>query len=280
MPHIIHHTHIRNNTLQACSEHLLLVVVLDLLSLTWFTGFMPFFFFFFFCCSFILSKMAPTAASSSEDKAKFILPAVHENPNGWGPFKIPHSLTQIPYAPFSKSDRIGKIADWSSPDEAAAQQQQQQEGRSARRNMRLGGAPEVFGSGTASAFAFSFAADEEASFSVVDRASIAKKTGGSGSGSGGFRSSRGGGRGGASGSRFTSNLSRGLGGTGGAGGAGGRNAGGRGGFAGRRRFGFNDKPQRLRDASVQTGAEWKIIEEIDYTRLGKLYYEVEEPEDM
>ncbi|KAJ3410470.1 Eukaryotic translation initiation factor 3 subunit D [Chytridiales sp. JEL 0842] len=219
--------------------------------------------------------MVPT--STSEDKPVFNLPAIEDNPNGWGPSKIPHSLTQIPYAPFSKSDRIGKIADWSAPLEDAQQQQQDGRGQS-RRNMRFGAPAEVFGSGTASAFAFSFAAEEEASFSVVDRASAAKKPGSLG-GAGGFRS-RGGGRGGGPRTNI-GGLTRGL---GGANAKGQQQGGGRGGFAaggfGRRRFGFNDKPQRIRDASVQAGPEWKIIEEIDFGRLSKLYYEVEEPEDV
>ena len=61
----------------------------------------------------------------------------------------------------------------------------------------------------------------------------------------------------------------------------GRDSRGGGGFANRRRYGgYNDRPQRIRDSSVQVGPEWKIMEEIDFVRLNKLFYEVDDPEDM
>ncbi|KAJ3334348.1 hypothetical protein HDU76_000041 [Blyttiomyces sp. JEL0837] len=235
----------------------------------------------------------PSPEASTNERAAFSLPEIVDNPIGWGPSKIPYNLTQIPYAPFSKSDRIGKIADWTAPADGAYPDQRggQQSGaaipgsvaapgalgqdgmapaRTTRRNFRMG--PEAFGTGTASAFAFSFAADEEASFSVVDRGAGVKKTTGSG-----FKSSRGGsrsfGRGGGAGA--TSQYGRGGFGFG----RGGYGKGGRGGFSGQRR-GYNDKPQRLRDASVQVGNDWKILEEIDFNRLTKLYYEVDEAEDV
>ncbi|KAJ3186812.1 Eukaryotic translation initiation factor 3 subunit D, partial [Irineochytrium annulatum] len=58
-----------------------------------------------------------TASSSSAKGglSQFKLPEIQDNPTGWGPSKIPFNLTQIPYAPFSKSDRLGKIADWTVP---------------------------------------------------------------------------------------------------------------------------------------------------------------------
>ncbi|KAJ3216251.1 hypothetical protein HDU67_009761 [Dinochytrium kinnereticum] len=238
--------------------------------------------------------MPSTTVDSVETSAKaerkpsgtFSLPTIQDNPSGWGPSQIPFSLTQIPYAPFSKSDRLGKIADWTVPADLLGGQSGMQAGGAAaaggaggadgatntrtRRNFRGMGA-EAFGTGTASAFAFSFSAEEEASFSVVDRASTVKRPGG------GFKLSRGGSRIGGGG----------RGGAGGAGFSGGRGGnrgfgGGRGGFVGgRRRWGgYNDKPQRIRDASVQVGPEWKVQEEIDFSRLNKLYYEVEEPEDI
>ena len=43
---------------------------------------------------------------------------------------------------------------------------------------------------------------------------------------------------------------------------------------------YGDRPQRLRDASIQPGADWKLIEEIEFSRLSNLHFEVDEPEDL
>jgi translation initiation factor 3 subunit D len=61
------------------------------------------------------------------------------------------------------------------------------------------------------------------------------------------------------------------------------NRGGRGGNATRgRRFGWKDydKPARNRDASINIKADWKLLEEIDFNRLGKLNLETDEGEDI
>lgn len=39
----------------------------------------------------------------------FIAPEIQENPEGWGPCTIPDQFKDMPYQPFSKSDRIGKV---------------------------------------------------------------------------------------------------------------------------------------------------------------------------
>lgn len=46
---------------------------------------------------------------SNEIKEHFIAPAVQNNPDGWGPCELPDQFKDIPYQPFSKSDRIGKV---------------------------------------------------------------------------------------------------------------------------------------------------------------------------
>lgn len=38
---------------------------------------------------------------------------IQDNLNGWGPCDAPEQLKDLPYAPFSKSDRLGKVSDWS-----------------------------------------------------------------------------------------------------------------------------------------------------------------------
>lgn len=39
----------------------------------------------------------------------FIAPEIQDNPNGWGPNSVPEQFKDMPYQPFSKSDRIGKV---------------------------------------------------------------------------------------------------------------------------------------------------------------------------
>ncbi|XP_047143474.1 eukaryotic translation initiation factor 3 subunit D isoform X1 [Hydra vulgaris] len=44
--------------------------------------------------------------------ASFAPPIIQDNPNGWGPCSVSTEFKDIPYQPFSKGDRIGKISDW------------------------------------------------------------------------------------------------------------------------------------------------------------------------
>ncbi|TPX40118.1 hypothetical protein SeMB42_g01546 [Synchytrium endobioticum] len=241
----------------------------------------------------------PDDPSTSTDHCQststpFSTPTVYDHPNGWGPSTLPSTLSEIPYAPYSKSDRLGRAADWTNPAEDYHYFYDRETGQRNYRRNDPGGGPipggrddkfsgsnrrpaanyrgaqgiESFGAGTASAFEYRVAAEEEGAFSLVDRASTTKPRTG-------FKPSRG--RGGAGG-RF------------GAANRGGNSAfdnGGR--FAGRgamgggwrgRRFGYQDKPQRVRDASVKIGAEWKVLQEIDFNGLAKLFFEVEDPQDI
>jgi translation initiation factor 3 subunit D len=50
--------------------------------------------------------MAPTS--------RFEVPAVPFNEGGWGPCTLPAHLKDVPYAPYGKNDRIGRVADWTS----------------------------------------------------------------------------------------------------------------------------------------------------------------------
>ncbi|KAJ3286996.1 hypothetical protein HDU79_006033 [Rhizoclosmatium sp. JEL0117] len=226
----------------------------------------------------------PTSRSRSrspkraqEAPLSFLLPSIIDNPNGWGPpasaegLEAFAALNQVPYAPFSRFDRIGKVADWSAPVTQVADEQTNQ--RSSRRN--FGQNNEAVGSGTASAFAFAFSNNElldEASFSVVDRV----PTAGSGAvrklTNKNYQGSYGQKRGGAPAGNvatFSNRFKAGAQPT-------------RGGYARRGGFGgrYNDKVTRLRDASIAVGIDWKVMEEIEFNRLGKLYFEVEDPEDL
>lgn len=42
--------------------------------------------------------------------AHFQAPAIQHNPDGWGPCELPDQFKDIPYQPFSKGDRLGKVS--------------------------------------------------------------------------------------------------------------------------------------------------------------------------
>jgi len=141
----------------------------------------------------------------------------------------------------------------------------------------------VYGAGTASLFSVP-AAEDESTFSVVSNVRDTGKTryGGRGAiftrGGRGQRGGRGDNRGGRGGGfQRTGRQGQQYGG-GYDGRGGGRNNQGRGG----RRFGWKDydKPARNRDASINIKADWKLLEEIDFNRLGKLNLDADEGEDV
>lgn len=130
--------------------------------------------------------------------ASFTLPKIHNNPDGgWGPSSsnIPEQFKfkDIPYAPFSKSDKLGRFADWNDPTgdnrQATVGLPSTRDPRGAGRSRRDGA--QAFGSGTASAFAY-FHVEDESSFSLVDNKAAPPRRGG------GFTRGRATGRGGVS----------------------------------------------------------------------------------
>ncbi|KAK0716962.1 eukaryotic translation initiation factor 3 subunit 7-domain-containing protein [Lasiosphaeria miniovina] len=205
----------------------------------------------------------------------------------WGPpVTTETTLNGVPYAPYSKGDKLGRMADWT------ADSKDGRDGRGGRqqynRNYRD---QQVYGAGSASLFVAPVAEDES-SFSVVSNVRDSAKTrfakgaifsrggrgqrGGRGDTRGGRQQFQRSGRGGPQ-------FGGGPGGGGGGGydqrgGPGGRgNAGARG-----RRFGWKDydKPARNRDASINIKADWKLLEEIDFNRLAKLNLDADEGEDV
>ncbi|KAF9207627.1 hypothetical protein BGZ49_010902 [Haplosporangium sp. Z 27] len=207
----------------------------------------------------------------------FKLPNVSDSQSGWGPVGLSAQFRDIPYAPYSKADKLGRIADWSAPEGTQGKDNRgadQRGGRAGFRNFRDNYVP--FGSNAANAFNYQHTEDE-ASFSVVDNRSTAQKK------TTGFKSasSQRGGRGGArqqgqQRSQFQ-RLGANRGGFGGARQQQGGQRGGRRGFSNWRDF---DRNQRVRDASVKVGTDWTMLEEIEFSRLNKLQFEVEEPEDI
>ncbi|KAJ8097875.1 eukaryotic translation initiation factor 3 subunit D [Lipomyces tetrasporus] len=220
----------------------------------------------------------------------FVLPSLVPVSSPWGPPATEGSTTGLsfegaPYAPFSKSDKLGKLADWTQDPGRDGRDQ-----RGGRQNYGRGHRDpyQAYGASTASSFQFQNAEDES-SFSVVDSSRTTAKprtTFGQGGRGGLVLRSRGGaqGRGGARGFGAGAGAQRsGYQRYGGArmghqDGARGGQRGGRGG----RRFGWKDydKPQRLRDSSVTISPDWQMLEEIDFNRLAKLSLDIKDGTDV
>jgi translation initiation factor 3 subunit D len=193
--------------------------------------------------------------------------------DGWGPpVTTETTLDGVPYAPFSKGDKLGRMADWTSEGKDRERGGRQQYNRNYRDQ-------QVYGASHALTFSAPVAEDE-ASFSVVSNTRDSTKTRyGRGAV---FTRGRGqrGGRGDARGGRGGALQRSGPGGA--RQGYGGYDR-GRGGAAGRgRRFGWKDydKPTRNRDASINIKADWALLEEIDFNRLAKLNLDADEGEDL
>ncbi|EEH02777.1 translation initiation factor eIF3 [Histoplasma capsulatum G186AR] len=195
--------------------------------------------------------------------------------DSWGPpVTTETTLDGVPYAPFSKGDKLGRMADW------ATEGKDGRDGRGGRQAYnRIYRDQQVYGAGTSSLFSVQVAEDES-SFSVVDNTRSSTKT--RGFGRGGGTVFRGRGQRGGPGQRGRGGFQRVGAGRGGQPG-GDRYYDNRGGRGGRgRRFGWRDydKPQRNRDSSVHIRTEWNMREEIDFTRLAKLNLETPDGEDI
>ncbi|PKI84282.1 hypothetical protein MVES1_001647 [Malassezia vespertilionis] len=218
--------------------------------------------------------------------AHFQLPQGSVDSGAWGPpgtgaaTVIPEEFQQIPFAPFSKSERIGRIADWNTggannDERSVAGTVQGRSTRNARGSAPAWGAQT---SAPANTFAY-FHAEDEASFSVVDNAksgTLRRPTA-----SGALR----GGRGGAAAQGRTSPFVRGA--PAPAGPSGRPSRGGRTPVmanvqrGARRQGGYRDwerTQRKAREASITVGPEWEQLSELDFSRLQKLRLEVDEPE--
>ncbi|MCJ1324858.1 hypothetical protein MMC10_001520 [Thelotrema lepadinum] len=190
--------------------------------------------------------------------------------SSWGPPTTSDSLVDgVPYAPYSKSDKLGRMADWTTEGKDRDRGGRQQYNRNYRDQ-------QVYGAGTSSLFAVQ-TAEDESSFSVVDNTRTTNKTRGFGRGGGTVFRGRGRGAQAQRGARGTMQRT---------GQRGGQqqgyydNRGGRGGRG--RRFGWKDydKPQRNRDSSVTIKPDWNMLEEIDFNRLAKLNLDTGAGEDI
>jgi translation initiation factor 3 subunit D len=44
--------------------------------------------------------------------AGFQVPGIVENEEGWGPTTVPEHLEGVPYAPYGKGDKVGRVSDF------------------------------------------------------------------------------------------------------------------------------------------------------------------------
>ena len=193
--------------------------------------------------------------------------------SAWGPPTTSETtLDGVPYAPFSKGDKLGRMADWTSEGKDSA--------RGGRQQYQQRYRDQIYGAGGLQTVFNIEGQNEEGSFSLVDRSQTSTRGRGfGGRGSAVFRGrgQRGGqvGRGGRGGTFQRVGGARG-------GQQGYDSRGGRGGGRGGRRFGWKDwdKPQRNREASVQPKDSWRVLEEIDFSRLLKLNLDTGDGEDL
>jgi translation initiation factor 3 subunit D len=235
-------------------------------------------------CQSTLAKKTPSRRSDISlgtihhfptDKMPGLLDLIEALPssNTWGPPTTTETtLNGVPYAPFSKGDKLGRMADWTA-------EGKEREGRGGRQAYNNRYRDQVYGAtGLQTAFAIE-GQNEESTFSLVDRSQPTTRGRGFGRGSAIFGRGRGGARGAANQRGGRGTFQRVGGGRGGQQGYDSR--GGRGGRRGGR-FGWKDydKPQRNREASVQPKDSWRMLEEIDFSRLSKLNLDTGEGEDL
>ena len=177
----------------------------------------------------------------------FEKPTVQFNENGWGPCELPATFKDMPYQPFSKSDRLGKICDWTSSSSNDKKYQNKY--------------ASTFGTGSQYAY---YHEEDETTFHLVDTARVQKPPHQRGRFRGNMRNNRFFGRGGR-GRNVRGGLSSGM------TTLGGKNIKARDNRRGMgKKYGNRNAPPKMRESSVAVRADWVSIEEMDFPRLVKL----------
>lgn len=177
-----------------------------------------------------------------ENRTPFMLPKLDFNVNGWGP--LASSRSDLPYAPFNKGDRVGRISDWT---------------QTRFNNRNRDRFPQQYGQGTG-AFAYKHEEDDS-SFTLVDNRTKQVKN-----------------QYGAKFKRFNKNRWnsrrkwRGRGGWRGRG-----RWRGRGGRRGYRRY---DSIAESREPSVEIQDTWTVVEDIDYDALSVNFRPESDPANL
>ncbi|XP_073975329.1 eukaryotic translation initiation factor 3 subunit d1 [Rhodnius prolixus] len=176
---------------------------------------------------------------------RFQTPVIQDNPHGWGPCDMPDQFKDMPYQPFSKGDRLGKISDWTGAtfqDKKYTSKYQSQ-----------------FGAGSQYAY---YHEEDESSFHLVDTTRVQKPPYQRGRFRQNQRNLRG--RGGQRAGDRKNQVNA-------------KKYGKQQGLRNQK----NQAPIKNRDASVTVRPDWVTIEEMDFPRLSKLSLpNVKEAEDI
>jgi len=175
----------------------------------------------------------------------FTAPVIQENPDGWGPCDTPEQFKDKPYQPFSKDDRLGKVADWTG---------------ATYQDRRFANKYATTFVGSHDQYAY-YHEDDDNSYKQVFKANTPKPMyhrgrymrGGRG------RGGRGRGQGGPQNQGGMYNMGR-----------GGRKQDPKYQRVMQQRRNFRYPPQKIRDASVTIRPQWRSVEEMDFPRLLKL----------
>ncbi|XP_053970156.1 eukaryotic translation initiation factor 3 subunit D-1 [Anastrepha obliqua] len=192
--------------------------------------------------------------NTSQQFPHFEKPIVQFNENGWGPCELPETFRDMPYQPFSKSDRLGKICDWTSSSNNDKKYQNKY--------------ASSFGTGSQYAY---YHEEDETTFHLVDTARVQKpphQRGRFRSNLRNNRSARGRNQRGGMNSGMTT--------------LGGKNVKAREPRRGMgKKFGSRGVPPKIRESSVAVRSDWTSIEEMDFPRLTKLSLpNIKEGEDI
>ena len=199
----------------------------------------------------------------------FKLPEFSAATDPWGPPSVvPETLrfNDVPYAPYSKNDKLGKVADWSEAAKDTKDNKRQQ-----HRGYR--DPYHAYGASAAASFFNNDEDGDNASFSVVDSSKAPKtrqptvlKARGGHSGANNTRNNASNTR--ASNQKYPPGRND------------PRNQ-GRNNAGPRKRFGWkDDKPQKIRDASVEVTSEWELVQSNGYNELQKLSFDVKPGTDI
>ncbi|KAJ3332739.1 hypothetical protein HDU91_003043, partial [Kappamyces sp. JEL0680] len=168
--------------------------------------------------------------------------------------ELPSFLDCLPYAPYNKNDKLGRVADWTAPPESKDSNAAALAASNMSSSLRRKREAELQAQQTAipTLFTYQHEETEDSSFSVVDRqaATLRKNA---------VRSVKPLATRTAAGTRAAPTTSA---------------------------KPVAKKPTRwervvrIRDPSIKINPNWKVVEELDFSRMSNLYYEVDDPEDM
>lgn len=178
----------------------------------------------------------------------FSLPEIEVNAFGWGPSNVQEEMKDLPYAQYSKSDKLGKIADWGAIQGRSKQYDRDRSYQSSVMNTT-----------------FSIQADEETSFHLVDNTKAKPTTSVRIQKNTFNRNTR------PKDSQYMKigskqqNRSQGQ--------------KGKSGRVQKNTFKPSDSDIKTRE-SIKPGSEWKVLDEFDFNKIAKFSYEVSTPEDV